>query len=81
MDKNYVYCQNCLHYMQTTHHPFYPNELVEGCRSNPVIINNYLNKKVEYKNPKDKNYENSCKEYAPKMASKITSFFKKFLPL
>jgi len=65
--------------METTHHPFYPNELIEGCKSNPEVISNYLNKKVKYTDPKDKNYENACQEYISNC--KVTNLFRKFFPL
>jgi hypothetical protein len=83
MEKEFVYCKDCAFYLQTKHHPFYPNELIEGCTSEPEIIKNYLNRKVRYLDPREKNKENICKEYVPKypLRIKLSNFLKKILPL
>ena len=73
-----VYCVHCVHFLQHIH-PFYPDEMMEACLSNPKTIGNYVNRKIEYAIPSEKNRDNTCGEYQAKFSLQFRHFLNKFL--
>lgn len=71
---NKAYCAFCKHYM--THlHPFYHDEKMEACLSNPDIIGTHYKPQIRFTNPSVKNCHNDCREYRERFSSKTNRFW------
>ena len=79
-DSGKVYCVHCIYFIQHVH-PFYPNEMMQACLSNPSLKTNYMNRKVEYAEPAEKNNMNDCSEYKERFAVKVRRLIKKIMTL
>jgi hypothetical protein len=70
------YCSHCLHYRHQVH-PFYHDEIIEVCFSNPKIIGDHVNPKLRFDIPKEKNKNNECEEHKLTFKHKIRNFLNK----
>lgn len=69
------FCSQCIHYMHHFH-PFYHEEIIEMCASNPMICGDHVHKRLRYNNPREKNKDNNCPEQVLTFKYKILEFLK-----
>ena len=77
-DPGEVYCVHCIYFVQHMH-PFYPDEVMKACLSNPSLRNNFMHRKVEYADPAEKNKDNHCSEFKARWSIKIRLMINKIL--